>query len=206
MRRKHALVGVGISLLVTVGIVWIISNPLSRLNHQTRCPDCNIILFSVDTLRADHLGIYGYQRPTSPNIDHFFASRVVFKDCYATSSWTLPSHVSMLTGLYSKNHGAFCRACQLSDTKTTMADVLHKEGYATAAFTGGGFVSKSFNYHTFDVFNDVGNIDGRNFGDMLGWVSGHADDRFAKLVGLLEKKKLLDKTDMGQFRPYSSST
>lgn len=58
----------------------------------------NVVLISIDTLCADHLSIYGYGKNTSPNIDRFFANAVIFKYCYAQSPWTLPSHMSMLTG------------------------------------------------------------------------------------------------------------
>jgi len=58
-----------------------------------------IVLISLDTLRADHLGIYGYERFTSPVLDQFASEGVVFDDASAPSPWTLPSHASMLTGL-----------------------------------------------------------------------------------------------------------
>lgn len=65
----------------------------------------NLILISIDTLRADFLGCYGYDRPTSPSIDRFAAQGVLFEDVTAPSPWTPPSHASMLTGLYPSHHG-----------------------------------------------------------------------------------------------------
>ncbi len=65
----------------------------------------NLILISVDTLRADHLGCYGYERETSPAIDALAEQGVVFENCLSTTGWTIPSHVSMLSGLYPRNHG-----------------------------------------------------------------------------------------------------
>ena len=61
----------------------------------------NILVIVVDTLRADHLSSYGYDRPTSPNIDRIAQQGVVFENAFATSSWTLPSHASMVTCMLS---------------------------------------------------------------------------------------------------------
>src|SRR5262245_4356861 len=69
------------------------------------CRDCNVVLISVDTLRADHVGAYGYTRPTTPNIDELARRAVVFNDAVSQSSWTRPAHASMLTGLYPSEHG-----------------------------------------------------------------------------------------------------
>ena len=66
----------------------------------------NLVLISIDTLRADHLSAYGYARPTSPRIDAFAREALVFDEAFTTSPWTLPAHASMLTGLYPEEHGA----------------------------------------------------------------------------------------------------
>ena len=68
-------------------------------------PPRTIVLISIDTLRADHLGVYGHPRFTSPILDAFAAEGVVFDDASATTAWTLPSHASMLTGLFPRSHG-----------------------------------------------------------------------------------------------------
>ena len=60
----------------------------------------NVLLVSVDTLRADHLSCYGYARQTSPNIDSLAAESVRFTHAYAPTPWTLPSHAGMLTGAH----------------------------------------------------------------------------------------------------------
>jgi arylsulfatase A-like enzyme len=99
----------------------------------------NLLWIAVDTLRADHLGAYGYDRATSPSIDRFFATAVVFDDAQATSSWTLPSFASMMTSLYPSTHG--CRRFQhrLAPSFTTLAERLRDAGYYTA-----GIVSHVF--------------------------------------------------------------
>ena len=73
--------------------------------EATSCSGCNVILVSIDTLRADRLGIYGNPRPTSPHIDRFAARSVVFDNAISQSAWTRPAHASMLTGLYPSEHG-----------------------------------------------------------------------------------------------------
>ncbi len=64
-----------------------------------------VILISVDTLRADHLGLYGYSRATSPVLDQLASESVAFEDASSTSSWTLPAHASLLRGLFPERHG-----------------------------------------------------------------------------------------------------
>src|SRR3972149_8626805 len=66
----------------------------------------NIVLITIDTLRADHLGSYGYPRPSSPSIDQLAESGVVFERALAAAPWTLPSMASLHTSLYPTEHGA----------------------------------------------------------------------------------------------------
>jgi len=70
-------------------------------------PRPNVVLVSVDTLRADHLSGYGYERPTSPHIDALAAESVLFENAQAASSSTAPSHMTMLTGVLPRVHGIF---------------------------------------------------------------------------------------------------
>ena len=97
----------------------------------------NIILVSIDDLRADHLGCYGYSRNTSPNIDSFAKRNIVFKHCYVHEPWTLPSHISMLTSLYPITHGVDQRH-RLNQDILTLAEVLDNEGYMTMGFVSAG--------------------------------------------------------------------
>ena len=75
---------------------------LSSLPKATNSP--NVLIIIVDTLRADHLSPYGYTRDTSPYLNQLAKQGVVFENAIAPSSWTLPSHASMLTGLYPAQH------------------------------------------------------------------------------------------------------
>ena len=108
------------------------ASPPAPLPSATRPP--NVVIYLVDTLRADHLGCYGYGRPTTPRLDAFAASAVVFDDARAQSPWTLPSTGSLLTGLVPPRHGAVSRAHGIRPDVTTLADTLRRRGYHTAAF------------------------------------------------------------------------
>lgn len=99
-------------------------------------PDVYLLL--VDTLRADHLSLYGYERPTSPNLDRFARSAVVFEKVVAAAPWTLPAVGSIMTGVYPSAHGlrAKVRAEGMMDLRpgvSTLAETLSGEGYRTVA-------------------------------------------------------------------------
>ena len=106
----------------------------------------NLLLVSIDTLRADHLGAYGYDLPTSPTIDARLAGEgVTFTDVYSQSPKTTPSHMTLLTSLYPSVHGVELwqngkPAHVLNPAVHTLAEILKNAGYATAAFTGGAQV------------------------------------------------------------------
>ena len=92
------------------------------------------VVVLVDTLRADHLGCYGYDRPTSPNLDAFARRGLLFERCQAQSTWTKPTTATLLTGLYPSRHGATTEFSKLDDSFTTLAELLQGQGYRTAAF------------------------------------------------------------------------
>ncbi len=126
-----------ILLLCFVSPVTIIS-----CSKQTIKPK-NIILISIDTLRADHLGCYGYKENTSPNIDRYAKSGVVFRNAFSPSSWTGPAHLSMMTSLSPIAHGLIYYGSdnKLNSKTPTLASILRNNHFETAAFTGGGWVS-----------------------------------------------------------------
>ncbi len=113
----------------------------------------NLILISVDTLRADHLGCYGYKEETSPTIDGFAAEGTLFLNASATSPWTAPSHGSMFTGRYPSRHGLRTFRNRLDDDVRTLTEILHDAGYATAAIVGAPTVDRGFGFDRgFDHF------------------------------------------------------
>ncbi len=94
----------------------------------------NLILLSVDTLRADHLGCYGYPRPTSPNLDRFAATAIRYANAYSPAPWTLPSHAAMLTGVHPYLQGFRHKNSTIPSEVPVVAELLSAAGYRTAAF------------------------------------------------------------------------
>jgi arylsulfatase A-like enzyme len=138
------------------------------------CLRCNIVLVSFDTLRADHVGFHGSRRPTTPNLDRLAERAAVFESAISQSAWTRPTHASMFTGLYPSEHGmiAVGRNVALDPRQPMLASVLRANGYATAAFTGGGNMSAHFG---FDAGFDVYRSPGRRFEDALADVEAWLD-------------------------------
>ena len=129
-------------------------NPIIYSPYRNK-EDINVVLISIDTLRANHLGCYGYKRNTSPNIDAFAKEGVLFENTFAPTSWTLPSHLSMLTSLNTVHHGVYYNIQKLSSSIPTLADILRIRGYSTGAFTGGGYVSHVFGFSKgFDFYQE----------------------------------------------------
>ena len=93
----------------------------------------NLLLISIDTLRADHLGCYGYARPTSPSLDALAAQGVLFEHAYAPAPWTLPSHVSLLTALYPAEHGVVTMGLAIDPRQELLPEALARLGYRSAA-------------------------------------------------------------------------
>ena len=120
--------------------------------------DYNLALISIDTLRADHLGCYGYPRNTSPNIDRFADEATVFLNAYSTAPKTAESHMSMFTSLYPSVHRVFtvieeAKINVLDENISTLPQLLNARGYTTVGFHGGGFVDEKFGFgRGFDVY------------------------------------------------------
>ncbi|HYG64316.1 MAG TPA: sulfatase [Thermoanaerobaculia bacterium] len=116
-----------------------------------RRPD--VIVYLVDTLRADHLGCYGYPRETSPRIDAFAAESVLFENAVAQSAWTRPAVTSILTGLDPHSHGVQERLDALPMSLDTLPEILRREGYQTAAFVSSAVITAKFGFDQgFDTF------------------------------------------------------
>lgn len=136
---------------------------ISGCNTQDASKDnFNIVLITIDALRADHLSCYGYHRNTSPNIDKIAAKGIVFKNVFAPSSWTVPSMVSLLTSVYPVNHGivkGFAKGEKIhnqnvfSDELITLAELLKANGYDTFGVASNLHLSENFGFaRGFDHF------------------------------------------------------
>ncbi len=135
--------------------------------------DFNVILISLDTLRADHLGLYGYHRETSPNLDRIGAEGVVFERAFSQAPSTTPSHRSLMTSqfpsLARRDH-------------ETLAQALRRAGFATAGFTGGGRISAELGFDAgFDTYFEATRGKGtfsQTYPSFASWLSEPRDRPF----------------------------
>lgn len=164
------------SLLVVVGVIVLLSQAGRDLP--------NVVIITLDTTRRGHLSCYGYERETSPNLDALAREGQLYDNAFTMTSWTLPSHASLFTGLYPMTHGAhynessdlslnsalhdtpiskLFRANGLSRDAVTLAEVLKEEGYATGGVGGGPWLKPLFGLSQgFDDYDcDVASIAGR---------------------------------------------
>src|SRR5215831_10414326 len=111
-------------ILIVCGVIAALTFTLTK-THQTRP---NVILISIDTLRADHLSSYGYYRPT-PHIDEFANDGIRFENAVSQAPWTTASHMSVFTSLYPTVHRVTHEA--LSDVQSTIPMTLQQSGYDT---------------------------------------------------------------------------
>src|SRR5436305_4655483 len=119
-------------------------------------PRPDVVLITIDTLRADALGFAGNKRAQTPVLDRLAAQGRVFTNAHAHNVVTLPSHTNILTGLYPFQHGVRDNTgFKLGAKIPTLATVLHGAGYATGAFVGAFPLDSQFGLdHGFDVYDD----------------------------------------------------
>lgn len=168
--------------------VWSIPTVYAREPREDNTP--NLLLISLDTLRADHLGTYGYARDTSPFIDRELAGRgTVFERCYSAATTTAPSHMSMFTGLAPTAHGVYGGSYfrGLANGIPTLAEALRQQGFETAAVTENGAMgayrgfNRGFASYYEDKRRDLSFAEGhieRTLERSLSWLDQNDDKRF----------------------------
>jgi arylsulfatase len=150
----------------------------------------NVIFISLDTLRADALGCYGSERDLSPAIDVFARENILFKKAFCQSTWTLPSHMSLLTGrfpnelfdvmylLHPREFDTPEQGLRRIETET-LSEVLSTKGYYTAAFTDGVYVSSYYGfYRGFHLYNENYGPWGNSFRLAREWIRKNLDKNF----------------------------
>jgi arylsulfatase A-like enzyme len=170
-------------VLLLLALWCIFGFPIKQRRHENRdlarLPKAtagvpNVLVIVVDTLRADHLSTYGYARPTSPHLTQLAGQGTLFETAIAPSSWTLPVHASLLTGLYPNQHHVENDGSLLGWHYPTLGEEFMARGYRTAAFSantllfcrrrgfGRGFI------HFEDDFQSFGSSFAQTFyGDLL---------------------------------------
>ena len=127
---------------------------------ETRPP--NILLISIDALRADHLSCYGYDRPTSPVLDELASRGIRFSRAFINTHGTPPSHTTLLSSLYQETHrvdlggeSGHLNDHRIPEEVELVQEILQREGWRTVAVTGGGYMSAEFGFaRGFDDFFD----------------------------------------------------
>ncbi len=125
------------------GNVALWANPLVTVPASGKKAAPNILIYTIDTLRADHAGVYGYSRDTTPFLKKFGASGIVFDDCQAQAPWTKPSIASLMTSLYAFTHGIISNSDTIPAGSATLAAQLRKARYTTASIVSTPFVGKA---------------------------------------------------------------
>lgn len=106
----------------------------------------DVILISIDTLRADHVGCYGYNKPTTPNLDLFSKSGIRYDRAISPAPWTLPTHLSVITGQLPITHGVTDFDHKLTKKHLTLAEIFKEKGFATGGFVGHFLLSPAYGF------------------------------------------------------------
>ena len=174
----------------------------------------NVLVIVVDTLRADHVSAYGYPRPTTPNLDSLARQGVLFENAIAPCSWSLPSHVSLLTGRYEFEHGVgniqpvpwFGWGSHGLGGYPTLAEALQNRGYRTGAFSANRtYFSRSLGFgrgfiHFEDYFHSTADsflrtLYGREFARI--YLNRTEKSKVKRAIRFLGMDSLLDKDSEG---------
>jgi len=150
-----------------------------------------VIIVSIDSLRADSLGCYGYERATSPHIEAIASGGVLFKNAYTQANWTNPSYYSLITGLYPSVHGVSHHRHGLAGKVDTLPEILEREGYRTGLWS---------NFHTL--------LDSRRFGrhfqECLYFNIDRDNDRLKEKISSSKEQDLFFLIHIGNYvhEPY----
>lgn len=147
-----------------------------------------VILIHADTLRPDHLGLFGYTRDTAPFLSRFAKEGTVFRRAFAQAGWTKVSTSSFMTSLYPTTHGVRGQLDRLPASAATMAESFRHAGYATVSYSSVPFTGVGTNLHQgYEELHERSSVDtgqygsktAREFVDRAGaWISRHRDGRF----------------------------
>jgi len=151
----HSWCKCGRTIVLLSGLFGAVIDSSSQQKPEVS-PPANVILITIDTLRADHVGCYGYKNVKTPDIDALAADGVRFDNAFAVVPVTLPSHTSILTGTYPMYSGIHdFSGNKLNPEQPTMASILHERGYATGAVIAAAVLDSRFGLnHGFDFYYD----------------------------------------------------
>jgi len=205
-RRLWGLVAVLVGLLLA--LLWLLRPSLDpgravrRLWAERGVEKPNVVLITLDTTRADHLGCYGYARGSTPNIDSLARGGVLFAQAASPAPLTLPAHSSIMTGIYPTYHGVRVNgSTALGQSQTTLAEVLSEKGYKTGAFIAAfvldGRWGLNQGFQTYDDRFDLKKYKHIDLGSVqrpgnevmdaaLAWLESHKQDPFFAWIHLYD--------------------
>lgn len=166
-RRSAVIVALALAALIVAGALY----------RHWSAPRLNVVLVTFDTVRADHLGTFGYREGLTTDFDDFANRGVVFERAYAPAPLTLPSHTTMLTGLYPPEHGLRINGYgPLSSGVPVLQDILKQHGYDTGAFIAAAVLEPKYGlargFDTYDLPVDVPRREGQKVVDAaLSWLA-----------------------------------
>jgi arylsulfatase A-like enzyme len=198
---------------------------LDDVRNLSERDDLNVVFILVDTLRADRLGVYGYERDTSPGIDYLARSGVRFAENRAQSSWTKASMASLWTSLYPVRTGVRRVTDAVADAATMPAEELKEHGFLTAGIWRNGWIAPNFNFHQgFDLYQNpyvrqapkslrrearAGRIDGTDIDlvySALEFMRVNRDQRFFLYLHLMDVHQYVTVDELAKFgTTYSDS-
>lgn len=148
--RPILLIIITITIAILTGISFSVDGSKMAAKDQGRISSSinsrpNILLIAMDTVRADHLSLYGYPKETTPFLKKMAQESAVFGNAYTTSPWTLPAHASLFTGLYPSQHNTHAEHFWLDDFYLTLAEMLNDAGYQTVCFSNNDYISSYHN-------------------------------------------------------------
>ncbi|MCX8160546.1 MAG: tetratricopeptide repeat protein [Candidatus Saccharicenans sp.] len=154
--KRKLFIVCGIVLVLALLASWPFLAPKGRGYQPENAASANILLITLDTTRADHLGCYGYKEARTPSIDRLAREGIRFANAYCPAPLTLPSHASILTGLEPFRHRVRNNGHYLPPEVRTVAEALKERGYKTAAFVSSFSVDSRFGLDRgFEVYDDT---------------------------------------------------
>jgi arylsulfatase A-like enzyme len=151
--RSSIRLGVIVPAVLTVAVFGAGCSPSERRPPSAEPADVNLVFVVIDTLRADHLHAYGYERETSPVIDAMAGSGVRFAQVRSQASWTKTSMASLWTGAYPVRTGVLRYQHALPEAATMPAEILKDAGFLTAGIWRNGWIANNFGFaQGFDVY------------------------------------------------------
>jgi arylsulfatase A-like enzyme/tetratricopeptide (TPR) repeat protein len=154
--KFRILIFVFVGCVAIAAAYLLLRSSMQKSVQPEKFPNANILLITIDTLRADHLPTYGYTKIKTPGFDRLAAESIVFEDAVAHVPMTLPSHACILTGLLPFSNGMRDNAGFILDSKIkTLAEILKEHGYQTAAFVSAFVLDSQFKLDQgFDLYSD----------------------------------------------------